>query len=148
VAPFAAQVKTLENQLARLSTRETTRDRASARAEVAAFCERHKDQIWPYELDPKVAQAKGTATLADQLLALSDEPVAKFAEGGGAVSPRRALMALIEARPPVAKYGERLADPLTPADPAARRNQLLAHTDVGRAALSQIQAADRPAPRK
>jgi hypothetical protein len=110
-----------------------------ARQEIAAFCEKYKDRIYPYELDPKVG-----VTLQDRLFAMSDQKVLKFSEGGKeiALSPREAEMLAISKRPPVMKNREILPDQhqgvgaVTP----ERRRELLSHTAEGRKVLAREKA--------
>ncbi len=111
-----------------------------ARQEIAAFCEKNKDRIYPYELDPKVG-----VTLPERLFAMSDQKVLKFSEGGKevALSPREVEMGVISKRPPVMKNREVLPDQHQ--NPGAvspeRRRELLSHTAEGRKALAREQKA-------
>lgn len=132
LAPMQTQLKTLDTQLANATAKLTAQDQATERARMAAFCESHKDKIFPYELDGKVGP-----TLVDQLLALPDQIVATFAEGK--MSPRAAFMKSIESRPPIAKFAERIPQDLQP-NKDAEVNQLLGMTRLGQAAL-RAQAA-------
>lgn len=140
-AAVAAATAPLQRELAGLRAQSGAHAAAFAaaqkdrdRAAIAAFCEAHKDKIFPYELDPQ----KGP-TLIDQLLALPAAPVATFAEGK--TSPRQALMGSVAARPPIARFAERLPQPLPQDDPKAEANHLLGLSPLGKAALKRQQAA-------
>lgn len=136
VGPLQAQVKQL-NEIATASASKLTAAEAERdRAEIAAFCETNRDRIFPFELDPKVG-----VPLPARLLALPTATVATFAEGK--LSPRAAEMAAIAARPPIAKFAEKIkqagigqAD-----DAAARRRRMLEATPNGQTILAREAAA-------
>lgn len=141
LAPLQQKLAGIE-LLATNATSQLAMERAAKnRAELAAFVEKHKGRLMPYELDDKVARAKGTVTVLDQLLALPDTTVATFAEGK--VSPRVALMRQIENRPSkFGEYAEKMKDP-APDSPADRRREALQSSALGRKVLANEAAANK-----
>ncbi len=128
-------VEPLQQQIATLTAANNGELAKRDREAVAAFCEAQRvaGKVYPFELDSKVGP-----TLVDQLLVLPSTTLATFAEGK--LSPRAAMMKSIEARPPMAKYAERLPQPLEP-NSAGRRAELLKHSSLGRSILAKEQAS-------
>lgn len=106
-----------------------------AKQEIAVFCERYRDKIYPFELDEKSG-----VPLPERLLAMSDKKVLKFSEGGREVllSPREAEMAAIARRPSVLKFSEKMPDLSGVGGMSVeRRRELLSYTPEGQKVLAR-----------
>ncbi len=133
VAPVQAKLDTIQKDSTSAVNQLATAAKERERGEIAAFCEKNKDRIFPFEMDPK-----NGSTLVDRLLNLPAAAVATFAEGK--LSPRAAEMKAIENRPAVAKFAEHIAAPMDNS-PGAEVARALASTRLGRSALAAKEAA-------
>lgn len=134
--PYAKQIADMQAKLDAVRSQQQATNAQRDREAIAAFCEQHKDKIFPYELKP----VDGTPSLVDELLALDNTAqVAKFTENGQIVglSQRALAMRKITQRPIVARFAERVPNPIPDAKQVDETKRLLALTRDGQAVLKK-----------